>query len=211
LTIDHPTELGGQEPTAVASEFADASDRRLLMAELKERLEDSLGISLNEASRHVLRTAREICGGRMSDARDLAQDVFLRLISNVQTGKTYTVRDPLAYLRQTTRNMFADNTRRRQNRFDSQQLSLDLWGDVGAPERPLDARVSDEFELRQVRLAMKELTEEQRELAKLAWIDGRSVSECAAKLGIPDSTVRSRLKAITRAIRSSVRRISGGS
>ena len=110
---------------------------------------------------------------------DCAQDTFLRAFEHLENGKTINGQ----WLYKVARNRAIDNIRHggrlRREPTDVQTL---VAADVGLS--PQDART---------RLALSQLTQQERELLHLALVDGYRSDEIGAMLGIRAGAVRTRL------------------
>ena len=124
-------------------------------------------------------------GCPLSEADDVAQEVFLRAYQNL-----HTLQDAAAFPRWLygiSAHVGADWARARK-RMATEDGSLE---DVGAAESGAVAEVEEEAE-RALR-ALAELPEEQRLVLTLRYLHGLSPKEIAERLGEPRGTVRSRL------------------
>jgi len=128
----------------------------------------------------VLRTAYRLLG-RMEDAQDASQEVFLRLLKHLDKMDG----DPQAWLYRVTVNVCNDQFRRRLEVAD-------------APERtdpsPSAQRVLELDERKQLLMAgLSKLPERERAAVVLRDIEGLSTSEVAAILGVEEVTVRTQI------------------
>ncbi|NJN32203.1 MAG: sigma-70 family RNA polymerase sigma factor [Synechococcales cyanobacterium RM1_1_8] len=135
------------------------------------------------------------------EAADLTQEVFLRLWRTL--GYDPARGTLLVYLMMMTRSQALNRIRQHQNqrklaeRWGRSALSLAEGGDTsghasGHPGRfPLEALSLDET-ASQVRLALAQIPQAQREVLEMAYYDGLSQSEITQRLDIPLGTVKSR-------------------
>jgi RNA polymerase sigma-70 factor, ECF subfamily len=135
----------------------------------------------------VFRVARRFAGDDQL-AMDASQEVFAYLLRKLPrlrlSGKLGTYLYPIA------KNL-AISARRRDLRFKpAVEIHLDRFG-----EFPLeDPRAFEQDDrLRSVWMIVAELPEAQREVLLMRIVDGLSVDETAAALGVPAGTVKSRL------------------
>lgn len=131
--------------------------------------------------RMVLRTAYRLLG-RLEDAQDAAQEVFLRLFRNL--GRIEG--DPKAWLYRVTVNVCNDHYR---SRMPAAELDEQRADPAPNPERvlSLDERkrvLMDGFSI---------LSERERTAVVLRDIEGLSTGETAAILGVAEGTVRSHI------------------
>ena len=124
------------------------------------------------------------------EARDLAQDVFIRLY---ETRGRWAPSDAFVpWLVRVARNLCLDQLRRKKARPPAEDLladeMVDLAGGGGTPEQEL-ASLS---ERRLVWQALRSLGKLSREVILLKEIQGLSFPEIASTLGIPIGTVKSR-------------------
>lgn len=129
----------------------------------------------------VLRTAYRLLG-QPDDARDAAQEVFLRLFRNLANIEG----DPKGWLYRVTVNVCNDQHRRRKKLFELDETQADP---APNPERVL---ALDE---RKVLLTegLARLPERERAAIVLRDIEGLSTAEAAAILGVEEVTVRSHI------------------
>jgi RNA polymerase sigma-70 factor, ECF subfamily len=130
--------------------------------------------------------------GSQSDAEDLVQEVFLQVWRQAQTYSAERG-SPEAWLITITRSRAIDKLRSRRRR-DMVTLSPDepLRGTGGAQmEHPTQA---SEAKLT-VQGVLARLPEAQRLVLELAYFDGLTQSEIAARVGEPLGTVKTRMRA----------------
>lgn len=137
-----------------------------------------------EHERMVLRTALRMLG-RLEDAQDVSQEVFLRLYRHL--GRIDAALGVSSWLYRTTVNACFDLLRRRK---PATELDLD-W------EPPVPASQHAEQEQAQRRRivaeGLKRLPERERAAIVLREIEGLDTAEVAAILGVTEETVRSQV------------------
>lgn len=125
--------------------------------------------------------------GDDEEARDLAQDVLIRLHKGLRRYKAGNFE---GWLYRTTVNAFRDRLRKRK------RLREDALPDEPPPLQAGE-RVEEEIELRElhdvVQRALVKLPPEYREAVVLRDLEGRSYEEIAEILDVPAGTVRSRI------------------
>lgn len=127
-------------------------------------------------------------GGPYVDAEDAAQDVFLVVLTRLDS-----LRDPSAFrpwLFGITRRVLAKHRRR---------VWLKRWVGEVPPSTASDERAPDELAAShrasaRVHAALDRLPGAQREVIVLCDLEGRSATEAAELLGVPPGTVKSRLR-----------------
>jgi len=129
----------------------------------------------------VLRTAYRLLG-RLEDAQDAAQEVFLRLLKNLQRIDG----DPQAWLYRVTVNICNDQHRRRPVILES---PLDFADPAPGPERALEM----EERKRLLMAGLQTLPERERAAVVLRDIEGLSTREVAAILDVEEVTIRSQI------------------
>lgn len=124
------------------------------------------------------------------DARDLAQDVFVRIYQNLALVPD----EPgcLPWIIRITRNACIDHLRRRKARPPLWDLPADELFDLRATDQtPEEAHLAAARKT-MVHRALQELTDLNREIILLKEIQGLGLDEIAAILEIPLGTVKSR-------------------
>lgn len=129
----------------------------------------------------VLRTAYRLLG-RLEDAQDAAQEVFLRLFRNQASVNG----DPKAWLYRVTVNVCNDHFRRRKEAVELGPQRADPAPD---PERMLTLKERK----RLIVEGLKTLAERERACVVLRDIEGLSTAQAAAILDVEEVTVRSQI------------------
>ena len=118
-------------------------------------------------------------------ARDLAADVFHRLLQAVQKGNG-PCQDMKAWLYRTAHNIVIDHYRRRQYRDD-----LPLFDDIVDKEIDLARTAELRIDAGRVRLAFDQLTPDQQQVIALKFLAGLSNGEVAEIMEKPIGAVKS--------------------
>ena len=134
--------------------------------------------------RQVLMTAYRMLG-RMEDAQDAAQEVFLRL--HRHRRKLDANRNPAPWLYRVTMNVCFDLRRR------TRELPLSDSLDVADSRPGADAALELESRRRQLHEALQQLPDKQRAAIVLRDVEGLSTREVAGVLGSSEVTVRSQI------------------
>ena len=129
----------------------------------------------------VLRTAYRLLG-RMEDAQDVTQEVFLRLLQHLHR---VDADDPKAWLYRVTVNVCNDHYRRRRPVIEA----VDLADPAPGPQHALE--LEDRKQLLIQGLAT--LPERERTAVVLRDIEGLPTREVAGILGVEEVTVRSQI------------------
>jgi RNA polymerase sigma-70 factor (ECF subfamily) len=131
----------------------------------------------------VVRTAYRLLG-RMEDAQDAAQEVFLRLLRNL--GRIDG--DPQAWLYRVTVNICNDHYRRRTIQADPEIEQAD-------PAPSVERVMALEDRKRLLMEGLQTLGERERTAVVLRDIEGLSTREVAGIMGVEEVTVRTRISA----------------
>ena len=124
------------------------------------------------------------------DARDLTQDVFIRIYQNL-----VLVPDEegcLPWIIRITRNACIDHLRRRKARPPLWDLAADEMFDLRSPDQNPEEVHLEAIRKTMVHRALQELTDLNREIILLKEIQGLGLEEIAAILEVPVGTVKSR-------------------
>jgi RNA polymerase sigma-70 factor (ECF subfamily) len=142
--------------------------------------------------------------GEVEEARDVAQDVFLRVYERLgsfqgrSSLKTWIYR--IAVNQCHNRRRFWKRRRRdRETPLDEGVLAPVVPGERRGPS-PYDETLRRE-RARQVQAALLELRFEHRSVLVLREVEGLTCQEVAAALGVPEGTVKSRLSRAREAMR----------
>jgi RNA polymerase sigma-70 factor (ECF subfamily) len=142
----------------------------------------------------VLRTAYRLLG-RVEDAQDAAQEVFLRLLKNLHRIEG----DPQAWLYRVTVNICNDRYRRRPLVME---LDTEFLDSAPNPERALEI----EERKRLLMDGLQTLPERERAAVVLRDIEDLSTREVAAILSVEEVTVRSHISSARVKLAKYVRR-----
>ena len=128
--------------------------------------------------------------GNPEDARDLAQEVFVRVYQNLESCA-----EPgmfLPWIVRIARNVCIDHLRRRKARAQEKTVTLDAIAELpDGANSPEQQWAADSRKLLIYR-ALKELTGLNREIILLKEIQGLQLEEIAAMLNVPLGTIKSR-------------------
>ena len=166
--------------------FREVEDRDLIAKARKGDVE-AFNLLVSRWEKRVFNYLLRLTSGRREDAQDLSQDVFLKAHQNLAK-----LDDPAKFAGWLFR--IAHNeaySLLRRNRPDDSEITFDpvtAEASLGAGSRmyPVELSIA-------VRSALKKLTDEQRETVLLKVYEGFKFEEIAEILGIPVSTVKSRL------------------
>ncbi len=135
--------------------------------------------------RLVLVTAWRLLG-RLEDAKDASQEVFLKLYRNL--GKLERADNLTGWLYKVTVNVCHDLRRRRRP-----ETSVEEAGDAPAPEADPQQAFTQAERLRALDLSLRRLSERERTAVVLRDLEGLSTEEVARILGSTQATVRSQI------------------
>jgi len=142
-------------------------------------------ILMRRHERLVVATALRLLG-RMEDAQDASQEVFLRLYRNL--GKAAATENLPGWLYRVTVNICHDFRRRHPER----PTSGDLRELVSPGADPLEA-ATDRERRRALELSLRLLSEKERAALVLRDLEGLPTEQVAAILGTSQATVRSQI------------------
>ena len=143
------------------------------------------------SSRLVYSVALRIAGNS-ADAEEIALDVYSQVW---KLAKDYSPDrgSPTSWLVMMARSRALDKVRSRVAR-SQHETALDMVADAASPgESAEDAVLASESQ-RRVRLAMRELSVDQRQAIELSFFSGLTHSELAERLGQPLGTVKTRIR-----------------
>jgi RNA polymerase sigma-70 factor (ECF subfamily) len=151
--------------------------------------DDAFGELVSEHEKLVLRTAWRLVRN-VEDARDIAQEVFLRLHRNLRSLKPN--RDLAPWLYRVTVNLGLTALRRRTRKPEAALERDDVPGlTAGRPEQERRSDASDAR--RTIAALLNELSEKERAAIVLRDLEGLEMSEVAKALGCRQGTVRAHL------------------
>jgi RNA polymerase sigma-70 factor (ECF subfamily) len=128
--------------------------------------------------------------GNAEDARDLAQEAFIRLYLNLALCPDES--GFLPWIIRITRNASIDHLRRKKARPPAHDLAAEEMLNLRSPGRDPEELYAADARKRLIRRALSELTELNREMILLKDIQGLALEEIAAMLKVPLGTVKSR-------------------
>ena len=128
--------------------------------------------------------------GRTEEAEDLTQEIFLRLYQNLHR---YTGEAPLAaWALRLSRNLCIDHYRRMRRDRISSAVPDEILARMPAVD-DVQEEAQRREEIQAVYGALSELPEESAEVVLLRDLQGWTMEEIAAYLGVPLGTIKSRL------------------
>lgn len=128
--------------------------------------------------------------GNAEDARDLAQEAFVRIYKNLELcpeGSGF-----LPWVIRITRNICIDYLRRKRSRPPAHDIAADELTGLRAKEGDPEQLYAADSRKRVIYLALQQLSELNRELILLKDIQGLSLEEISSVLHVPLGTVKSR-------------------
>jgi len=123
--------------------------------------------------------------GDVTVAEDVTGEVFVRLVEKIDRF-TYRGRPLLAWLFAIARNLVQDHYRRQKNTVEVSWEGC-LATSSSHPEETVECHLTQEH----LAAAMTQLTEEQRQVILLRFIEGRDIKSVARALGKAESAVKS--------------------
>jgi len=159
-----------------------------LMKYVHQRKAWALEVLLNRYMRRGIRQAQNM-GLDYQTGEDIVLDAFMKIWN--QSDKFQAVRGSFCgWFYTIVHNLAIDEIRRLQSRSAAQVKSY-MQSTAGGSE---DNQFSHELERIQVRTALKQLPEQQRQLIQLAYVEGLSRREIAKRLALPVGTVHTRVR-----------------
>ncbi len=128
--------------------------------------------------------------GNSEDARDLAQEIFVRIYQNL--GQLPDADAFLPWSIRITRNACIDHLRRRKTRPPAHDIPAEEMVGLPAAGKSPEEECSESFRKQLVYRALRELTDLNREIILLKEIQGLPFEEIASILKVPLGTVKSR-------------------
>jgi RNA polymerase sigma-70 factor (ECF subfamily) len=178
------------------------ADRQLMRA-VAAGSADALSRLYDRHAAIVFGLARRILM-RVEDAEEVVQDVFAQVWRDA--GRYVPERATVAgWIVMLTRTRAIDRLRARSARPDQARgAEPGPAAPIVAPGRDPEQVAVSEDDGRQVRKALEALPPEQRLLVDLAYYEGLTQSEIAARTGIPLGTVKTRVRAAMATLRSAL-------
>lgn len=190
-------------PDSLPRKDSAEADRQLLTAiaggstDALERLYDRFASTAYGLARRIL--------AQPDLAEEVVQDVFAQVWRDAR--RYDEARASVAgWIVLLTRTRAIDRLRARRARPDQDRgLEPTAVAPIAAPERsPEQVAISSE-DARSVRAALDGLPDEQRSLVDLAYYEGLTHSEIAARTGVPLGTIKTRLRAAMTTLRGALR------
>lgn len=128
--------------------------------------------------------------GNRDDARDLSQEIFVRLYS--KSGRFPDADRFIPWMIRTARNVSIDHLRRRKARPPLHDIPADQARDLAASSPSPEEAASSEAERSLVHRALRRLSALNREIVLLREIQGLRLEEIARILEVPLGTIKSR-------------------
>jgi RNA polymerase sigma-70 factor (ECF subfamily) len=128
--------------------------------------------------------------GNREEARDLAQEIFIRVYRNIHICNSAEMFMP--WVIRIARNLSIDHGRRKAVRPQATDIPVEEMADLAASAGDPDAELMASSRRRLLRRALQDLTELNREIILLKEIQGLTLEEIASLLKVPLGTVKSR-------------------
>ncbi len=163
------------------------------LSSLLDRCRQGDNLAWEALVRQFERRVYSIASGYASspdEARDLSQDIFVRLY---ETRGRWAAADVFVpWLVRVARNVCLDHLRRKKARPPAEDIQADEMWDLASGDADPETELQQAGRRRLVWRAMQALGQMSREVIQLKEIQGLSLQEVAAVLRVPVGTVKSR-------------------
>jgi RNA polymerase sigma-70 factor (ECF subfamily) len=170
-----------------------------LVRRLRSRDPHALGELYDQYGRSAYYVIHRVVGDQ-SVAEDLVQETFLRVWNGMSAFDTE--RGTLSrWVMTVARNQAIDYLRSWQGRVARGAVPVDTWARVtgAGGENQAVERIDRK---RTVRKALQKLSERQRDMLKLAYVEGLTQTEMALRLALPLGTVKTWVRGALQALRA---------
>jgi RNA polymerase sigma-70 factor (ECF subfamily) len=193
--IDAPARSMHEDETKPRSASTSAASDALLMERVRSNDQMAMAEVFDRYGGLVYSVALRVLK-EPAQAEDVMQEIFFQLWKG---AGTYTEgRGSLgAWLAVVARNRAIDSLRRRKPTDSVEDVVL-------AAKTDLSSETERNLMIEKVRAVMKELPEEQQKMVELAFFEGMSHSEIAAKTGDALGTVKTRIRSALMSLRKGV-------
>jgi RNA polymerase sigma-70 factor, ECF subfamily len=161
--------------------------------------EEGMTALVRDHRRAIYARARVVCGDE--NAADVAQEVFLRMWEHPERFDP-TKGSLRSFLVMMTHGIAVDHARANERRRRRDERSARADGVVSAGD-PYDT--VDPFVLDRLRSALAHLDRERREVIVAAYLEQLVHREIAMRMGIPEGTVKSRIRLGLRGLRADLK------
>lgn len=178
-----------ESPDYPEQPFANQTDADLYLA-LREGQTAALGILYDRHAKLVYGLALKTLSNTQ-EAEDLTQDIFLNLVKSTSyDAQRGSLRTFLGIL---TRSRAIDRIRSRSTALSNLERLRSGYSPETASQSPFD-HASQSEQSQEVKAALAQLSESERQLLQMAYYQGLSQSEIAEQLSIPLGTVKTRTR-----------------
>ncbi len=163
------------------------------LSNLLDRCRQGDNLAWEALVRQFERRVYSIASGYASspdEARDLSQDIFVRLYET--RGRWVAADVFVPWLVRVARNVCLDQLRRKKARPPAEDIQADEMWDLASGDADPETELQEAGRRRLVWRAMQALGQLSREVIQLKEIQGLSLQEVAAVLRVPVGTVKSR-------------------
>ncbi len=175
-----------------------------LMAQVVKGDHQAFSRLYDQSSSPLYTLALRILGNR-DEAAELLQDIYLEVwkkVARYDVGRG----TPMAWLVMLTRSRALDRLRARASKARTIVESMDLSTPQVPDQSPGPLEIQADLELRNaVSKALAELPEAQQQALELAYYEGLSHTEIAARLNQPVGTIKTRIKLGMNKLRTALR------